>query len=190
MYTLSSSHQLVLQSRLYLQHYLNCWTYNNACTGGCGLCHVTITVAVCSHYSQVITRFISSSSPMIYWGAANALLHSLTASGHVPSSSSSLGLPQLSPVAMLKLIVSPLQAWCERDHMVSQLVILYFISYTMLGYMIHCNHLYPGLDNNLESMGQDRHGCVQELRGVYMQVHYCCQQYRVKQRLCKLPTAD
>ena len=150
---MSSSHQLVLQSRLYLQHYLPaslhcscelclssyCCTDNNACTGGCGLCHVTITVAVFPGYINEI-HIIILSRDILGLDAANALLHSLTASGRVPSSSSSL--PQLSPVAMLKLVVSPLLVtWCEHGHTVSQLVILYFISYTMLGYVTHCNYL-------------------------------------------------
>ena len=85
---------------------------------------------------QVLTRFICSSSPVIYWFAADALKQTLKQSDlralESPTSSDSTALL----AGVMKTLVSSSSSWS------SKLIVAYFFLYVVLGYILHCN-FYP-----------------------------------------------
>ena len=85
---------------------------------------------------QVLTRFICSSSPVIYWFAADALKQTLRQSDlralESPTSSDTTALV----AGVMKTLVSSSSSWC------SKLIVAYFFLYVVLGYILHCN-FYP-----------------------------------------------
>ena len=86
-------------------------------------------------YKQVLTRFLFSSAPLLYWFAAGVLSDALP---QLPSSPpSSLSLSQLVTPPAKHLLSKP--TFPLRK---AQLVAVYFLSYVVIGFVLHCN-FYP-----------------------------------------------
>ena len=89
---------------------------------------------IVSHiHVQVLTRFICSSSPVIYWFAADVLKQTLK-----PSDLRALESSDVTALltGVVKTLVSSSSCWS------SKLIIAYFFLYVVLGYILHCN-FYP-----------------------------------------------
>ena len=85
---------------------------------------------------QVLTRFICSSTPVIYWFAADALTQSLEDPDlEALEETESSGAAQVL-AGILRTLISPSSDWT------SKLIVTYFLLYVVLGYTLHCN-FYP-----------------------------------------------
>lgn len=85
---------------------------------------------------QVLTRFICSSTPVIYWFAADALTQSLEDPDlEVLEETESSGAARVL-AGIVRTLISPFSDWA------SKLIVVYFLLYVVLGYTLHCN-FYP-----------------------------------------------
>ena len=93
------------------------------------------------HFLQVLTRFMCSSTPVIYWMSADTLLHTLN-----QLQCAAVLEPKLySFREMLQRITKMILCSGTRNDRyvrVSKLLLGYFLAYTLLGYLLHCN-FYP-----------------------------------------------
>jgi phosphatidylinositol glycan class V len=88
---------------------------------------------------QVLTRFLFSSTPLLYWFAAGVLCDALP--GLPSSPPSSLSLTHL--VNLIVTILLPPSGYNQsRSLHKAQLIVLYFLSYVVIGFILHCN-FYP-----------------------------------------------
>ena len=90
---------------------------------------------------QVITRFIWSSTPMIYWISADTILSTRTQlQGAALLDPKLYSFREISQriVKMILCSRTP-NNWYVRT---SQFILGYFLVYTLLGYLLHCN-FYP-----------------------------------------------
>ena len=89
-------------------------------------------------FIQVLTRFVCSSTPVIYWMSADTLLHTLT-----QLQCAAVLEPKLySFREMLQRIVKMILYSRTRNVRISKFILGYFLMYTLLGYLLHCN-FYP-----------------------------------------------
>ena len=92
---------------------------------------------------QVLTRFLCSSTPVLYWIPSLFLLQALSGFqrgvGFLDSKYFTLG--EIAGKVGVALFRIP-GAGGRADIWISRTVVLYFISYTVLGFTVHCN-FYP-----------------------------------------------
>lgn len=104
-----------------------------------------ILVLTCDQFLcwQVLTRFVASSSPVIYWFAGGALLDTLPSNCDVPDSLCQLGAaifqrrPKESHSISNRL--TPVWVWLQMT--TGQLIVCYFCVYYFIGCVVHCNFL-------------------------------------------------
>lgn len=116
-------------------------------------CPINFFFLLACLFTQVLTRFVSSSSPVIYWAAGLWILHSLSGSEvtHLMDSHH-LSLPQV-----LAALVQLLWETSRRSEylLLSKLVVVYFVSYVVIGCALHCN-FYPWTQQHIIS--QEHYG--------------------------------
>ena len=91
---------------------------------------------------QVITRFICSSSPVIYWISADTILQALTQLQSAAVLEPKLYSLKEMTQRILKILFTADTHHSDWHLTISKLLLGYFIVYTFLGYIFHCN-FYP-----------------------------------------------
>lgn len=117
------------------------WGVLHACTGGC-TCNYPHTMPNATKSSlrlQVLTRFLFSSSPILYWITAIVVSDSLSLA---PSPPSSYSLPLLIRALITQIVCTNQPARVSSSNQMARSVVLYFLAYILLGFLLHCN-FYP-----------------------------------------------
>lgn len=115
------------------------WNTEYACTGTLPNCAVTCCALVYQYIplSQVLTRFLCSSSPVLYWFAAVTVSQALL----VPSTRvSSSHLLQGLYSTLFSQYSTPAED--STSTFITKLTVFYFLAYVILGCVFHCN-FYP-----------------------------------------------
>ena len=88
---------------------------------------------------QVLTRFLFSSSPILYWITAIVVSDSLSLP---PSPPSSYSVPLLIRTLITQIVATNQPARVSSSSQMARSIILYFLVYVLLGFFLHCN-FYP-----------------------------------------------
>ena len=76
---------------------------------------------------QVITRFVCSSSPIVFWFSSFQFINNTRTPVRVP--------------VQVSRVLSDLSLTAFRHYGSVQLIVLYCLVYVLLGFMLHCNFL-------------------------------------------------
>lgn len=88
---------------------------------------------------QVLTRFLFSSSPILYWISAIVVSDSLSLP---PSPPSSYSLSLLIRTLITQIVCTNRSARVSSSNQMARCIVLYFLAYILLGFLLHCN-FYP-----------------------------------------------
>lgn len=102
--------------------------------------HATALLAfgVCFMHIQVITRFLASSSPVLYWFSAHLLQDK--EQGHLAQDSATSSYPYTFSIIPRNPLTALMQDW-RRCSLTARCVLGYFLLYWFLGLALHCNFL-------------------------------------------------